>query len=589
MHKYPHYPLRLVAQLDGLWAFHFLGDVEPDAINLASLGQGRPLPVPGCFDATGEFAGKRGVGVYRTTFRLSSGRRAKLWFGGLGIWGRVVVDGQPLIEHHCAYSPFRCDVPASDAEERELHVLVDNRFSENPAALQCQYFDFYAYGGIFRSVSLHELNRWSIERALVTPLDLQGKLRVQVVVEGDLPESTQLVLTCHQNATQQTIFSESVSPTRITESHPLWNTLHKNQLRCTRAPVAVIDRIVQATGLTPWSPSSPQLCRLDVHLSDGELSDQVVERFGLRIVAVDGRNLLLNGQPLRLLGYNRHEAHPQFGPALPLAQLVQDLHLLQSMGCNAVRGSHYCQDQRFLELCDEEGLLVWEESLGWQQHEIQLTTKEFMDGQEDQTTAMVVESFNHPSVVVWGFLNEGASHLSSTRPAYQRLAEVIRKVDDSRLVSYASNHPFDDQNFDQCDIISINCYPGWYADASHQRPLEEVVQHLRRISESLEARGFHDRPVIISEIGAGAVYGFRDQHRAHWSEEYQADLLEEVCRCVASDPYYAGLLIWQMYDMRTYSNSRALFRPRAFNNKGTFDEYRRPKLAYEVVKRYFNK
>ena len=85
--------------------------------------------------------------------------------------------------------------------------------------------------------------------------------------------------------------------------------------------------------------------------------------------------------------------------------------------------------------------------------------------------------------------------------------------------------------------------------------------------------------------GRDAIYGWHDPLNNHWSEEYQADLLEVVCRKFRSDERIMGLAVWQFCDGRTYADSRALMRPRSFNNKGIFDEYRRPKVAAKVFAR----
>jgi len=107
-----------------------------------------------------------------------------------------------------------------------------------------------------------------------------------------------------------------------------------------------------------WSPEHPDLHLLEARFGDDDRN----ERVGIRTVTVRGRNLCLNGEPLRLRGFNRHEGHPQFGHGQPDQLLLSDLQHLQDMGCNFVRGSHYPQDVRFLDLCDERGILVWNES-----------------------------------------------------------------------------------------------------------------------------------------------------------------------------------------------------------------------------------
>eukprot|EP00434_Breviolum_minutum_P021155 symbB.v1.2.018667.t1/scaffold1455.1/size117749/3 len=129
-------------------------------------------------------------------------------------------------------------------------------------------------------------------------------------------------------------------------------------------------------------------------------------RFGLRTVATKGREILLNGAPVKLFGFNRHELTSS--AVLSYEELLRDVQLLKEVGANFVRGAHYAQDQRFLDLCDEHGLLVWEEVLGWQN-----TPQDFADGiflMQSMKLAdeMVAASVNHPSVIFFGFFNEGA-------------------------------------------------------------------------------------------------------------------------------------------------------------------------------------
>jgi beta-glucuronidase len=194
---------------------------------------------------------------------------------------------------------------------------------------------------------------------------------------------------------------------------------------------------------------------------------------------------------------------------------------------------------------------------------------------------MVAMSINRPSVILWGILNESNSTDSACRPAYERLLGRIRELDSSRPVTYARNHPFNDLCLDLVDVVAINVYPGWYIGE-----IEEIPDFLDRVVEHLDSSGQEQKPLMISEIGAGAVPGWRDWNAARWSEQYQARLLETVIRHMFIDrERYCGLAIWQFCDVRTSQQvMKALGRPRGFNNKGLMDEYRRPKLAYAVVK-----
>ena len=284
----------------------------------------------------------------------------------------------------------------------------------------------------------------------------------------------------------------------------------------------------------------------------------------------------------------RHVAHPQFGPATLESLMVSDLQLLKGMGCNFVRGSHYQQDPCFLDLCDEMGFVVFSESTAWNPDIKQQSDRNFINAQLDQTEAMVVTDFNHPSIILWGFLNEGASEVEGSRECYAELIGLVRRLDPSRLVTYASSRHLSDLFLDLIDVVSFNFYPGWYSpDRENEYPLGEVVPKIREMLDGLEKLGLGAKPFLISEIGAAAIYGCRDQLGGFWSEQYQSELLRLVCEETVSNPKVAGLSIWQFCDIRTLRGSGALTRPRGFNNKGTFDEYRRPKAAYDTVKSIF--
>ncbi len=563
MLPYPHFPTRLVHDLSGIWDFAFLGAVDLDALNVAEISFPDHLAVPGVFDATPTYAGKRGVACYRTEVTSSPGSHAVLRFGACGFNTRVFVDGQLVGRCDLPYSGFTVEVPVSPNARRTVVVAVDNRYDRIRQPLIEIWYDFYGYGGIYRDVVWSETAEpCFLDRVRVQILDAKaGRIRLQVLLRGRLPRRCDLSVACDDQA-EMTL----------------------NNLEVQDAGVCC-----EVTVPNPqlWSPEHPHLHTVRVGLG----SDAITERFGLRTVAIQGKQILLNGQALKLKGYCRHEAHAQFGPALPVMQMLQDLQILRDMGCNFIRGSHYPQDQRFLDLCDEMGFLVWEEALGWGYKEQQWTAPGFAEGHVDQTARMVANSYNHPSVIIWGFLNEGGSHLAETRPIYEGCFAAVRQLDRSRPVTYASNRIFDggkDQHLDLADLIALNMYPGWYAiDREQVRPLEEIVPFIHHCQKILGEMGQGDKPFIISEIGAAALYGWRDQLHAHYSEEYQAEYLQTVCQEVMANDGIAGVAIWQFSDCRTYSSALALGRPRTFNNKGSLDEYRRPKQAVQVVKAIF--
>jgi beta-glucuronidase len=552
--RFRQHDLRLVYNLSGIWDFAFLGNVDPDAVDVSALIFTDHMAVPGSFDATPAYAGQRGLAAYRTTVILRDPLPHRLIFHSVHHWCRVFANGQPISDHVGGFTPFNVDLVDQPPGETEIVVLVDNRFDYQRCPLHLEYFDWYHFGGITRPVELHRLGSLWINSIQAITTDY-GARKLQLVVDYDSLEpagATELVVTCNEDV----ILSESVA-------------LEETSGR--------IERSLKLTDLALWSPEQPNLHLLEVRLGE----DDVRERIGIRQVATDGQHILINSQPVQLRGINRHEAHPEFGHALPDELLVADVQQLRELGCNFVRSSHYPADPRFLDLCDEMGICVWNEATGWQQDSKHLTDEHYLQAAQANIEAMVAMSINRPSVILWGILNESNSTDSACRPAYERLLGRIRELDSSRPVTYASNHPFNDLCLDLVDVVAINVYPGWYIGE-----IEEIPDFLDRVVEHLDSSGQAQKPLLISEIGAGAVPGWRDWNEARWSEQYQARLLETVIRHMFIDrERYCGLAIWQFCDVRTSQQvMKALGRPRGFNNKGLMDEYRRPKLAYAVVK-----
>jgi beta-glucuronidase len=555
---YPFFAERRVIDLNGSWNFKFLGDdIDLNAFKLENIDFTEKAAVPGVFDAMPKYAGKRGTVIYNKQIKVSANTSGKICFGGGGMWFRVYVDGQSVGECSLPYSGVSFDVPASADELRDISIVVDNRFDSERVPLFDEFFDFYAYGGFYRGIEFHELPESYINRVQISTVQVEpAVVRVKVLLGGAVSdnETFELGLDGKQLDVQNDV----------------------------NVSYGVAEFELQLGEIKCWFPESPSLHELTIKTKN----DSITERFGVRMVSAKENKIFVNDKPYKLLGYCRHEAHPQCGPALPLQILMNDIQQLKDLGCNFVRGSHYPQDQRFLDLCDEYGLMVFEESLGWGQNENHFTNDEFVRQCEEQTRIMVKNSYNHPSVIMWGFLNEGASEIECSRPVYETMAGALRDEDSTRLVTFASNRDSRDINLDLVDVVSYNFYPAWYGPRDEHPTLSSIVEEMRKLA-TFRNETQPGKPFIVSEIGAGAIYGWRDPLEGHWSEEYQCNFLETACHEVVDNDEIAGISIWQFGDCRTYQTFGMLSRPRAFNNKGTVDEYRRPKMAYKIVKEIF--
>ncbi len=515
-------------RLDGIWDFAYCSTDE-FCTRFDSCAA-----VPGCFDAGSALFKHRGVGWYRRLVE-SSGPLCLRLRGGLAL--RVFWDGKPVGQCNLPYSPFECTFDAGDSGRHELIIAADNRLPADPAQQFHPFYDFYGYGGVYDHVEICPLKD-GIRRVEVLPLCcIDGTVKIRLECRNSSPDSVLLSF----------------------DGKPAERVPYADEFEC-RVPEFRL-----------WTPDAP-------HLHTLRIDDEEV-RFGLRTIRCEGRDLLLNDEKLKLVGYNRHEAHPQFGAATPDVLTIEDIRKIKSQGCNFIRGCHYPQKEAFLDACDRMGMLVWEEALGWGNPEEHLVCSEFQQGQVEACRQMVRRSINHPSVIIWGFLNENASDRDSARPLVSRLAETIRAADSSRPVTFASNRCLRDCCFDLVDIISLNTYPGWYSDFDGDG-IAAIRPELEKLADQLP-----EKPLLISEIGASAIFG--DHSECRWSEEFQARYLLEVLDCIFTMERYTGVALWHYCDTKTYVNTiHFLGRPRGFNNKGVLNEYRIPKMAWREISKF---
>ncbi len=561
MRKFPFYPDRLTRLLDGAWDFAWLGDaVDVNAIVPSLEVFNETAAVPGCFDTAGERIGCRGAGLYRKWFHFPAGL-CRLSLEGLGLYARIWFDGNEIGQCRIPYATLEFDFSVEDGMH-ELVIAVDNRFNPENAPLVQPCNDFYAFGGIYRSVSIQRLPELAIDRLRIKTLNLEtGLVRVELSLRGAVPEMLAF----------QYAFDGA--------------ELQRAEARVEKNEIAFE---VEVPDFRIWSPEQPDLHTLCVRVG----RDTIVERFGIRTIETDGCQLLLNGEPLRLLGVNRHESHPEFGPVQPTQLMVDDLKYAKELHANFIRGAHYQQNPEFLELCDQMGFLVWEESYGWGQPAADAEDPVKVELFCRASAAMARASVNHPSVIIYGFLNESCSDTMAGRDLYRKIIESIRAEDDTRLISYASNRFDRDICFDLADIISINPYPGWISECDDwsRNNLEAVKPEMDRWADYFSAPQFAQKPLLVSESGACGIYGIRSRERAQWSEEYQSDYFATAIDAILGNPRYCGITLWQMFDCKSYTLCGQIrTKPRGFNCAGLLDEYRRPKLAFDTVKALFRR
>ena len=546
-----HYVRKQMELTESLWEF------EPCAGNYA--GQKFPIAVPGCWENHPLFADYRGEGIYRKTFQAQGNVRIEC--KGVSHTATVYLDGHEIGHHYNAYTPFSVVVSDLEPGRHMLEIKADNRFHKD-SALHVPN-DYMSYGGISRGVVVEELSDLYLEYVHVKTYRENEQWHVQVKAAVN-------VLKVGQNDEEDITIQGKIKDTAF--EWKLTDTAKKHYEFCTDLKI---------DGIEEWSPETPVLYQVELQmLREDEVIDDLIERFGFREICVQGKYVLLNGKRLRIKGICRHEDHPDYGCALPYQTIYNDLVLIRQMGANSIRTAHYPNDEIFLDLCDELGILVWEENHARGLEEDRMKHPLFEEQAEQVIREMIFYHYNHPCIFIWGILNECASETLFGRSCYEKQFRLIREMDDSRPCTFASCKFFGDICFDLPDVISCNLYPRWYVDKPVRDYLNEVYDW---IVEDGNGKG---KPFIVSEIGAGGLYGCHNAYHGKWTEEYQADALsEQVSECLKFSESM-GVYIWQFCDVRVSSEWFA-GRPREMNNKGVVDEYRRPKAAYGRVKEIF--
>lgn len=515
--------------------------------------------VPGVWESIPGLKNYRGHAVYEK--QLTCGGTLRFVFGGVSFRARVYLDDALLTSHYGAYTAFDClaeDVPFG---QHTLRVEVDNLFGGD-SALHVPN-DYYSYGGINRPVTIEQLGSAYITSLHVTPQRRGRMWLAQVEAKVRSLSDEEQVIDVEAKA----------GPASIS-----W----KRRTLPARGEITLTTTLA-CPGVAPWTPDQPRLYQAEAILwLDGEPADDLCDQFGFREVKVEGSQLLLNGEPIFIKGVNRHEEYAQFGCAVPVEAMLQDVLLMKDLGCNLVRTCHYPNDPRFLDLCDQYGLMVWEEGHARGLSLETMLHPNFMEQTMTCLEEMVSQHWNHPSIILWGCLNECDDVSEQGAAIYRQCFQKLHDLDASRPMTAALLDRTGSLVLDAPDVVSLNLYPLWYHNT-------DPAVHMANIKAWVDDHGGAGKPFIVSEIGAGAIMGYHDpMGEAKWSEERQAAILRRQITAAIENPNVTGIILWQFADVRV-DDSWFDKRPKTYNNKGLVDEYRRPKLSYAAVKELYHR
>jgi beta-glucuronidase len=475
-----------------------------------------------------------------------SGRRRFLQFGAANYETVVYLNGERLGEHEGGFTPFAFEIGDATRESgNTLVVKVDNR--RRRRGVPSVSTDWWNYGGLTRDVCLVEVAETFV-RDYAVELASPGRLCGWVQLDG--PERARPVcVRIDELGLRVELATDDEGRGHFEAEFP--------------------------ASLELWSPDRPRRYRVEIDAGD----DCVAELMGFRSVEVRGAQILLNGEPIFLRGVSIHEEAPtRPGRAFGEDDARTLLGWTRDLGCNFVRLAHYPHDESMVRVAEEMGFLVWEEipvywNLAWEDPETLANAKR-------QLAELIARDRNRAAVILWSIANEAPP--SRERLAFlTELARHARSLDATRLVTAAlvarmeegGAMVVDDPLGEQLDVMGCNEYLGWYYGELEQVP---------RIRWS----SLYEKPLIMSEFGAGALQGHRGDAETPFTEEHQARVYQVQIEMLKKIPFLAGLSPWILKDFRSPRRVLADVQD-YFNRKGLVSERGLRTRAFEVLRGFY--
>ena len=526
-------------------------------------GKTQPVNIPHTWNADDGQDG--GNDYYRGTCRYfkkfpapeyGQSQRVYLEFCGVNASAEVVLNGSTVMTHDGGYSTFRCDVTDILEHQNELAVSVDNSVSDR---VYPQKADFTFYGGIYRDVSLVVVNKYHFDMDFfggpgiqVTPnvSGADGIVNIKTRHNAENGKVTLTVLDADGNAVAT---AQGTDADITVKNARLWNGIRDPYLYTCQAVLWVL----------------------------GTQADKVTCKFGIRSFYVDAhKGFFLNGKPYPLRGVCRHQDHKGIGNAITKAHHDTDMALIREMGANTVRLAHYQHDSYFYDLCDKYGIVVWAE--------IPYISEHMPNGRNNavlQMKELIVQNYNHPSIVTWGISNEitiSTKNKKDMLDDHRMLNDLVHKMDSTRLTTlacYAMCSPFN-KVAHITDLVSWNLYLGWYVPGLF---LNDIwIDFFHKI--------YPDRPLGYSEYGCEGMPNLHSSkpRRGDHTEEYQAIYHEYLIKCFEKRPFMWATYVWNMFDFA--ADARDQGGEPGMNHKGlvTFDR-KIKKDSFYLYKAYWSK
>ncbi len=555
--------MRKVIKINDGWLFH-QGSVKKDKVPKKGKRAWTALSLPHTWN---NFDGQDGgAGYYRDKcwycrelkVSLASNEEAYLEFEGANAICEVYAGGEMIARHEGGFSTFRVNLtPHIKRGKVKLSVMVDN--SEKHRNIYPTTADFTFFGGLYRSVNLVIVDKAHFD------LGYLGTSGITVTPKINDDSSADVTFTAYTNGGNEVEFE--------VDGKVLKAAVQSN------AATAVMhfDKPHLWHGV-----KDPFLYTVNASLiKDGKACDNVSTRFGIRSFYVDPeKGFFLNGESYPLRGVSRHQDRENMGWAITEKEHKEDMELIKEVGANTIRLAHYQHSQSFYDLCDEYGMVVWAEIPFIS---VFVNTPEARENTLSQMKELVLQNYNHASIVCWGIANEISIGGESDEllENLKALNNLCHELDPTRLTTIANMTivEMDSAHNFVTDILSYNHYFGWYmGEVEDNGPWFDEFHKLNPT-----------RPLGISEYGCEGIlmYHNDDPKRQDYSEEYQAYYHEEMLKTFDSRPYLWSTHVWNMFDFGSDMRDEGGVKGR--NNKGlvTYDR-KTKKDSFYVYKAWWS-
>ena len=480
--------------------------------------------------------------VYERSIPRYDGR-VYLEINGANTVAEVFINGIYIGSHENGYAMFRFEITDFlKDEDNVIRIIVDNSQNE---FLYPEMADFTFYGGIYRDVNIisdvanshFSLLDMSLCGMYITP-KADGRVFVKTLIEGSCKGLTKefIITDAEGNEVAKREVDADVDAVKLFIDDPvLWNGM-----------------------------KNPYLYTMTARLKDGGgVIDEISDRFGVREFYFDSeRGFFLNGEHVKMKGVSRHQDWEGIGNALTYDEHKKDIDLIKEVGANSIRLAHYQHDEKFYDLCDETGFLVWAEI-----PVISRFSKKKQDQAKFMLEELIKQNFNHPSIFCWSIANEisiGGAGLSINE-GISELNAIAHALDSTRPTATAqvTFSSINSKLNDIPDILGYNQYFGWYV---------QTVEQIDKWLDDFHAKKPHIK-LCISEYGAEANTALHSANpvQGDYTEEYQAYYHEHYVKALTERDWLWGSYVWNMFDFGSAMRNEGGVRGR--NNKGlvTFD------------------